>query len=408
MGLKSIIKSFGPGFIIAAVVLGPGSLTTAAKIGSTIGYDFLWVILIAAISMIVYTNMSTRFGLMHNRSILNVISEKYGRWLSMAIGISSFIATLSFQFGNNLGVGMGMETLTGINAGIWPIIFTFLAIILIFYAKNLYKILEKIMMYVVIIMILTFVVNLVFIKPDIVDIVNGFVPKPFSKDNLSELAAIAGTTFVLNSALYQSYLVQNKGWGLADKAKATRDSNLGIFLLALMTVFVIATAASALKPFGITINSASDMAIQLETLMGSYAKYIFAIGFSAAAFSSLLVNAVIGGGLLSDGLGLGQSMEQKVPKIFTMIILLVGMGTAMYVASATGSPVYSLIMAQASSIMAVPLIAIGLFLVLNNKSIMGEHTNSGYQNILSVIGFVLICILVYIMYDRLIGYLSSL
>lgn len=403
-----MIKSFGPGFIIAAVVLGPGSLTASAKIGASIGYDFLWVILIAALSMAVYTNMSTRFGLMHKRSILNVISEKYGRWFSMAIGISSFIATLSFQFGNNLGVGMGMETLTGIDASIWPILFTFLAIILIFYAKNLYKILEKIMMYVVIIMILTFIVNLIFIKPDIVDMAYGFVPKTFSKDNLSELAAIAGTTFVLNSALYQSYLVQNKGWKLADKSKATRDSNLGIFMLSLMSVFVIATAASALKPLGITINSASDMALQLEMLLGSYAKYIFSIGFSAAAFSSLLVNAVIGGGLLSDGLGLGQSMEQKVPRIFTMIILLVGMGIAIYVSSAVGNPVYSLIMAQASSIMAVPLIAIGLFLVLNNKSIMGEHTNSRYQNIIAFIGFVLICILVYIMYDKLIGYLSSL
>lgn len=408
MGLKKIVQAFGPGFIIAAVVLGPGSLTASAKIGATVGYDFLWVILIAAISMAVYTNMGARFGLVHERSILSVISEKYGRWFSMAIGISSFIATLSFQFGNNLGIGMGMETLTGIRAGVWPIVFTAFAIVLIFYGKNLYKILEKIMMYVVMIMILTFVVNLIFIKPDLAAVAQGFVPKTFSKANLGELAAITGTTFVLNSALYQSYLVQSKGWKIADRKQAILDSNLGIFLLALMSIFVIATAATALKPLGITVNSASDMAIQLEMLLGSYAKYVFAIGFSAAAFSSLLVNAVIGGGLLSDSLGLGQTMEQKVPKRFTVIILLAGMAIAMYVASATGSPVYSLIMAQASSIMAVPMIAIGLFLVLNNKSIMGQYTNNAYQNVVSVIGFVLICILVYIMYGKLLGYFASL
>ncbi|MEQ9439075.1 MAG: Nramp family divalent metal transporter [Cyclobacteriaceae bacterium] len=408
MGLNKIISAFGPGFIIAAVVLGPGSLTSSARIGCTIGYDFLWVILFAGISMAVYTNMGTRFGLVHDESILNVISQKYGKWFSMTIGISSFVATLSFQFGNNLGIGMGMETITGISAGIWPIVFSALAIVLIFFGKNLYKVLEKIMMYMVMIMILAFMVNLLFIKPDLSAIAQGFVPKPFSTNNLGELAAITGTTFVLNSALYQSYLVQNKGWGIADKKKATRDSNLGIFLLCLLSIFVIATAATTLKPLGIVVNSASDMALQLEMLLGNYAKYVFAIGFSAAAFSSLLVNAVIGGGLLSDSLGLGQTMEQKVPKIFTVIILIAGMGIAIYVSSATGSPVYSLIMAQASSIMAVPTIAIGLFLVLNNSDIMGEYTNSKYQNVVSVVGFVLISILVYIMYDKLIGYLGAL
>ncbi len=406
--LKNIFKTIGPGFILAAVVLGPGSITTSTKIGSTQGYAFLWVILIAAISMAVYTNMSTRFGVLHSQSILGVIAEKYGRWFSMVIGISSFLAALSFQFGNNLGVGMGMETITGIDAKLWPLLFTPLAIVLIFFTKNLYKTLEKLMMFMVMLMITAFVVNLVFIKPDLVASVKGFVPKPFSMDNFSQLAAIAGTTFVLHCALYQSYLVQNKGWKLEDKDRGIKDSNLGVFLLALMSVLVIVTAAATLKPLGITINSAADMAMQLELLLGSYAKYLFAFGFISAAFSSLLVNSVIGGGLLSDGLGMGRSMDEKMPKVFTTLILLVGMGIAIYVSSDVGSPVYSLILAQASSMLAVPLIAIGLLLVLNRKDVMGKHKNTLFQNILAIAGFILICILVYIMYGKLIGYFSAM
>ncbi len=405
---KNIFKTIGPGFILAAVVLGPGSITTSTKIGSTQGYAFLWVILIAAISMAVYTNMSTRFGVLHSQSILGVIAEKYGRWFSMVIGISSFLAALSFQFGNNLGVGMGMETITGIDAKLWPLLFTPLAIVLIFFTKNLYKTLEKLMMFMVMLMITAFVVNLVFIKPDLVASVKGFVPKPFSMDNFSQLAAIAGTTFVLHCALYQSYLVQNKGWKLEDKDRGIKDSNLGVFLLALMSVLVIVTAAATLKPLGITINSAADMAMQLELLLGSYAKYLFAFGFISAAFSSLLVNSVIGGGLLSDGLGMGRSMDEKIPKVFTTLILLVGMGIAIYVSSDVGSPVYSLILAQASSMLAVPLIAIGLLLVLNRKDVMGKHKNTLFQNILAIAGFILICILVYIMYGKLIGYFSAM
>jgi Mn2+/Fe2+ NRAMP family transporter len=280
--------------------------------------------------------------------------------------------------------------------------------VLIFFAKNLYKTLEKLMMFMVILMISAFVINLIFIKPDLLAAAEGFVPKPFSMDNFSELAAIVGTTFVLHCALYQSYLVQNKGWKLKDKDKGIRDSNFGVFLLALMSILVIVTAAATLKPLGITVNSAADMAIQLEELLGSYAKYIFAFGFIAAAFSSLLVNAVIGGGLLSDGLGMGRSMDQKYPKLFTLLILVIGMGIAMYVSSDGGSAVYSLILAQASSMLAVPLIAIGIILLVNREDVMGKYKNTLYQNILAIMGFVLICVLVYIMYGKLIGYFSAL
>lgn len=406
--LKSYFKSIGPGFIVAAVVLGPGSITTSTKIGSTQGYDFLWVILIAGFSMVIYTNMGTRFGVLHSKSILGVMKEKYGRWFSSIIGISSFLAALSFQFGNNLGIGMSMEALTGVNAKLWPLIFTPFAIVLIFFTKDLYKTLEKLMMLMVMIMISAFVINLIFIKPNIASVAEGFIPKPFSMGNFSQLAAIVGTTFVLHCALYQSYLVQNKGWKLKDMNKGIKDSNFGVFLLALMSILVIITAAATLKPLGITINSAADMALQLDVLLGSYAKYIFAFGFLSAAFSSLLVNAVIGGGLLSDGLGLGRSMDEKMPKVFTVLILFSGMAIAMYVASDVGSPVYSLILAQASSMLSVPLIAIGLLLLLNRKDVMGKYRNTYLQNIFAILSFVLICILVYIMYGKLIGYFMAM
>lgn len=406
--IKNVFKSMGPGFIIAAVVLGPGSITISTKIGATQGYDLLWVVFIAAILMVVYINMSTRFGVLHNQSILGVIAEKYGKWFSISIGVSSFFAALSFQFGNNLGVGLGMEAITGINAKLWPLIFTPLAIILIFFTKDLYKALEKIMMFLVILMIITFIVNLVFIKPNLVAIASGFVPKQSSIRDFSQLAAIVGTTFVLNGALYQSYLVQSKGWKIEEMDKGIRDSNFGVFLLAAMSILVIVTAAATLKPLGISVNSAADMAIQLELILGNYSKYIFAFGFISAAFSSLIVNAVIGGGLLSDGLGLGKSMSEKMPKVFTVLILFVGMVIAIYVTSDLGSPVYSLILAQASSILAVPLIAIGLFLIVNRDDVMGKYKNSLFQNVIAILGFLIICVLVYVMYAKLLEYFIAL
>ncbi len=154
--LKNFLRSVGPGFIIASVVLGPGSITVASRIGSEYGYSFLWVIVLATIFMITYTSMAARFGVMNNDSILQTIADNYGRWFALVIGISAFLSTSSFQFGNNLGIGIGMQGITGINERVWPLIFTPLGIILIFWAKNLYKVLENLMKFLVMIMIIAF------------------------------------------------------------------------------------------------------------------------------------------------------------------------------------------------------------------------------------------------------------
>jgi len=403
--LSNLFKTIGPGFIIASVVLGPGSITTASKIGADHGYSLLWVIVAAAIGMGMYTTMAARFGVSHDKSILQTTAETYGRWFAALIGISAFLTATSFQFGNNLGVATALEAITGIKEMVWPLIMTPAAMILIFLAKNLYKVIEKIMMVMVMIMILAFFLNLTFAKPDIIALGKGFLPLSLPENGFNEMAALVATTFCLHACLYQSYLVQDKGWGLNELKKQTRASISGIVMLGGISMLVIMTSAAALHPRGIMISTAADMAIQLEALFGQFAKYVFSAGLLAAAFSSLLVNAVIGGGLIADGLGLGRTMQDKGPKIFAAIVLSIGMIVAVFF---RGNVVYALVLAQASSLFAVPAIGIGLFLLINNKKVMGKLTNNRWQNIIAVLGLVLILIMVYYMYHRLIIFIGKL
>jgi len=402
--IKAIFKSLGPGFIIAALVLGPGSITVASRIGSEYGYAFLWVIVIATVFMITYTSMGARFGVLNSKSILQSIAENYGRWFAIAIGISAFLSTSSFQFGNNLGIGIGMEGITGINERVWPIVFTSLGIIFIFWAKNLYKLLERVMMFMVLLMILAFFLNLILTKPEIAPLAKGFVPSKFSTNSLSVVAALMATSFSLAAALYQSYLAQDKGWKKENLHSSLKDTYIGILLLALISATVLITSAAALHPRGILVNSAADMAMQMEALFGGYAKVIFSVGLCAAAFSSMMVNSVIGGGLLADGLGLSRSMNNRTTKIFIIAILLIGMLVAVFF---RGNVIYALIMAQASSMLAVPLIAIGLFLILNNKKVMGSQRNNLFQNIIAVTGFIVISLMVYFMYQNMLTYIRT-
>ncbi len=396
--IKNIFRSIGPGLIIASVVLGPGSITVASRIGSEYGYSFLWVIVLATVFMITYTSMSARFGVVNSDSILQSIADNYGRWFALLIGISAFLSTSSFQFGNNLGIGIGMQGITGINERVWPLIFTPMGVILIFWAKNLYKVLENLMKFMVMIMIIAFFINLILTKPEIAPLAKGLVPSRFSMDSLHVVSALMGTSFALAAALYQSYLAQNKGWKKENLKRSLKDTYIGIFFLALISATILITSAAALHPRGILVNSAADMALQMEALFGVYAKVIFSVGLCAAAFSSMMVNSVIGGGLLADGLGLSRSMNDPRTKVFIIAILLIGMLVAVFF---RGNVIYALIMAQASTMLTVPLIAVGLFLVLNNKKVMGEYRNNTMQNIIAVTGFLVVSIMVYFMYQNI-------
>ena len=405
MTFKDFLKAIGPGFIMASVVLGPGSITVSSKIGSEHGYSLLWVIVLAAIGMATFTLMSARFGVSHDKSILQTIADTYGRWFAVLIGLSAFMAATSFQFGNNLGVATALEALTGIRESVWPLIFTPFAMILVFFAKNLYNVLEKMIMVLVMTMILAFATNLIFAKPDLIAAAKGFLPLHVPKNGFNEIAALVGTTFVLHACLYQSYLVQDKGWKLENLQRGRKDTIGGIVVLGGISTLIIMTSAAALNPKGIVVTSAGDMAIQLEALFGKFAKYIFSVGLWAAAFSSLVVNSIMGGGLLSDGLGLGRTMQNKAPKIFTALAMFIGMIVAVFF---RGDVVYALVLAQASSLFAVPAIGIGLFLLLNNKKVMGNLKNSTLQNVIAVFGFILIMIMVYFMYHKLIMFLGKL
>ena len=401
--LKQFIKAFGPGFITASVVLGPGSIAVSSRIGSQYGYIFIWVVVLAAICMCVFVSMAVRYGILNQESILQSIRTKYGRWFALGIGVSSFIAASSFQFGNNLGIGIGMQGITGIPERVWPFVFTFLAFLLLYRAKNLYKVLEKIMIGLVILMVLAFFANLIFANPDLGAAAQGFIPRSEAFGKIEVIAAMIATTFAINGAIYQAYLVQEKKVKIKNLRSSLTDSYTGIFFLALISILIISTSAAALYPKGITVTSAAEMASQLESLFGGSAKIIFSLGLCAAAFSSLMVNAVIGGGLISDSLGLGNNMQEKYPKIFTSIILLLGMIIAVFY---SGDAIYALMIAQAATLVAVPLITLGMFLIANNPGLMGKYVNSRLQNIIAVIGFVLIMIIMYSLFNMLLTYLG--
>lgn len=382
---RSWIKSIGPGLVTACVVIGPGSIMTSSKVGAADGYSKAWVVVVAVIFMLTYTALAAKLAVVSQQSTGDLIRKYAGNWLAILIGLSVFFIAAGFQFGNNLGVHAAISTYK--EWDYWIILFNAVSLAFIFGFKNLYSALEKVMSVFVALMLISFAVNLCFAKPAVGELASGFVPSGFSEIGLP-LLGLVGTTFVIAAAYYQSYLVRFKGWQKEDLKAGMTDARVSAIIMALITLMLMTTAAAVLR--GKTLSSPADVANSLYPLFGEKGRIIFCLGLFSAAFSSFIVNSMIGGFILSDGFKLGSTPDDKMPRIMTAVVLLVGMFVALYAIKKEVSPVAAIVAAQAAVVIASPLVA-GVLLWLTNRSdIMGEYKNSTGLNILAGIGFLIL------------------
>jgi manganese transport protein len=386
--LKVWIQSLGPGIIIAAVIFGPSKITITTMLGASYNYSLLWIVVVAIFFMIVFMQMSSRIGIATRKSLLTTISEKWGRSVGIAIGIGIFLVTASFQAGNSIGIGISLAEPTHTSSVIWIVLFNIIAISILFF-KSFYKILERIMIGLVFLMLFAFVTTLILSKPAIPDIASGFEPSiPIGSVGL--IIAFMASCFSIVGAFYQSYLVQERNRLHPNVVQTGKESLVGMCILGLMSAILLICSAAVLHPRGVVIDSATDMAKALEPAFGKYAAYLFLAGLFGASFSSLIGNATIGGSLLGDAFGYGGTLSSKVSRALIALVMLIGAAVAIRFGKL---PLQLIVIAQAVTIFIVPFIGIAIYLVANDKKLMGDHRNRAFSNIAGGIGLLVILLL---------------
>ncbi|MGG1573078.1 Nramp family divalent metal transporter [Fictibacillus sp. NRS-1165] len=385
---KSFLSYLGPAFITSALVIGPGSLTLNSKIGALFGTRLIWALALAVIFMMVYTEMSTRIGLASKASFIEVIRNKWGRPAALLIGIGAFLVTASFQAGNALGSGLAAASITGMSTNFWIMAVTVIGVGFLF-TKQFYKLLEKLMLGLILLMLISFACTVVLTRPSFKDLAAGFIPI-IPEGSLPLIIALTATSFSIVGACYQSYLVQEKNWVIGQLKNSQRETYLGIFILGLLSLMLMLSAAAILKPKGLIVNSASEMGAALEPLYGNWATFMFMLGLFGASFSSLMGNATIGGSILSDGLGYGSRLTSKSVRALILLVMIFGSAVGIFFGSA---PIALIIFAQAITIVIVPFIAIAILSVANDEKIMGPLKNTLLKNVIGFAGLIVLILL---------------
>lgn len=387
--LLRILRSIGPGLVTACVVIGPGSILTSSKVGSSEGFSKIWVVVLAVFFMMTYITLAARLGVVTQQSTGDLIAKRAGRWLSVLIGFSIFFISAAFQFGNNLGVHSALATYADFDY--WVVVFNAVSILFVFAFRDLYRTIERLMSWLVGLMLISFAFNLWFAKPQLSELARGLLPSGGVSEVGLPLLGLVGTTFVISAAYFQSYLVRFKGWTTQNLRTGLTDARVGSLLMLLITLMIMSTAAAVLR--GKELASVSDVAGQLQPLFGEKGRAIFCIGLFSAAFSSFIVNSMIGGFILADSLKLGSMPEDKGPRILTAVVLVIGMFFALYVIKTGVKPVAAIVAAQAVTVIAAPLMAIALLWLTNLPSVMGEYRNGKLMNLAAGAGLVLLILM---------------
>lgn len=374
----------GPAFIAGAWQFGPGNLASAVEAGSRFSYTLIWVIVLSTIFMLIYADMSVRLGIRTPTSLISSVKDVLGQRVGVAAGLGVFLITLCFSVGNAVGSGLGLSMVFGGSPLVWTVACTlFVGLILLF--RNVYRAVERVLLVIVGLLGATFIISAVISKPDWYQALDGVMPTVPPGSALL-VVALVGTNFSLNAAFFTSYGIHERGRTRAEYRRTTiADTVPGIVAPGIMTALVIVVAAAVLGRENAEATSLVGLAKIFEPIAGPVGSTIFALGLSGAAFSSMVANATAGGTMLSDALGKGSSPSTPTAKLTAAAILAWGLViTLMF----TASPIQLIIVAQALTVLIAPLLALLLFIMSNNRQLMGDLRNTMFKNIIGGLGFV--------------------
>lgn len=378
----------GPAFLVTAAFIGPGTVITATLAGASFGFALLWAIVFSTAATVVLQEMTARLGVVTQQGLGENIyqatqGKSFGIMLKLLIVSAIVIGNGAYQSGNIAGATLGLDSLmsdvvTKTNIPIWPVLIGLIATIVL--ATGSYKIIERALIFLVLLMSVAFLATFILIKPDLSPFFQGlFIPSMPSGALLTVVALIGTTVVPYNLFLHSS--VASKKWQCIDHLKhAKRDLYLSIPLGGLVTIAIASTAATAFFHQQTVIESAKDIAPALYPLLGDNSTFLVGIGLFAAGISSAITAPLAAAYALAGIFNLSSELKSKSFKLTWLSIILLGT----FFASLKIKAVMIVKFAQVTNGILLPVVVCFLLWIMNSER-LGDYKNSWQQNALALI-----------------------
>lgn len=387
--IKNWFQNIGPGTLVAAAFIGPGTVTICTLAGVNFGFNLLWAMLLSIIATIILQEMAARLGVITQQGLSEVIKQEIKNPMiknsALFLILSAIvIGNASYEAGNISGGILGLEAIFGeTNFQFGSFLINPMALVIgviafiLLYIGN-YKFLEKALVSLVLIMSLSFIITAIVTKPNLFSLIEGmFVPK-FPEKSLLTIIALIGTTVVPYNLFLHASLVKEKWKNKEDILAVKKDTIISIVLGGLVSMAIMVSAASMNNK---EILNAADLAASLAPLYGNFAKYFLALGLFAAGITSAITAPLAAAYVAKGCLGWSGNLQSTSFRAVWIVILFLGV-----VFSSIGiKPIEIIKFAQVANGMLLPIIAAVLLWIMNKKSLLGNFVNSKTQNVFASI-----------------------
>ncbi|QQC94570.1 Nramp family divalent metal transporter [Mammaliicoccus sciuri] len=378
---RSKFSIFGPGMIITASFVGPGTVTTMTQGGAGFGYSLLWAVVFSIIATIALQEMVARLALVTNEGLGEAIRDIFNHqllklitvWFSMiavAVGCAAYIS------GDLLGTSLGAAYLLGIPENyIAPVIGI---VILLIGLSGSYDLIEKVMTVLVLIMGIIFITTVIVIQPDFGAVLKGaFIPS-IPNGSLLTIIALIGTTVVPYNFFIHASSIHERFNGIKDLRIVRIDTIVAIGLGGLISAAILITTGTLIH--GKEVTSLVELSEPLKPILGDLAPIFMSVGLFSAGLSSAIASPMGAAATISSCLRWKGGVKSKKYRLVFAIVIFIGIITS----SLGFEPLEVLLIAQALNGIILPLIAILIFVILNKKNMMGKFANGIVLNIIGL------------------------
>lgn len=110
---------FGPGAMVAAAFIGPGTITTATAAGAATGAGLLWAVGFSVVATLILQELALRSALVTNQDLAVLMGRLgYGHWwrwpLLILVVLAVGVGNAAYQSGNLSGAGIGLSAALGL------------------------------------------------------------------------------------------------------------------------------------------------------------------------------------------------------------------------------------------------------------------------------------------------------
>lgn len=326
---RRIFVFLGPAYLVSVGYMDPGNWATDLQGGSQFGYALIWVLLMSNIMALLLQSLSARLGIVGKRDLAQANRDSFPRPVNIMLYILAEISIAATDLAEVLGMAIGIHLLTGIPL-MWGVAITVLDTFLLLFIQRLgIRKMEAFILTLVFIIGASFLVEMILAKPDMGDVVAGFVPTQMSDAALYIAIGIIGATVMphnlyLHSALVQTRKISGEKKDIKYSLKANFvDSAIALNAAFFVNAGILVLAASVFFASGNThVAMIEDAHSMLAPMLGTeWAPRLFAIALIASGQSSTITGTLAGQIIMEGHLKL--KIKPWIRRLVTRLVAII-------------------------------------------------------------------------------------